>query len=448
MSKDVQQETLGRELWARFNRGELDGEERRQLVRSLLAAGVWSESLAPSRPALDPLGRPFEGLLSDYGSANSAAADLSELESSLAGEEREARALLAELENQPVARQQLLAVDDARFHSWELCRLLLGAATEACFDQPQEAIRRAELGVSIAAELGSRRAAPAELAADLRARAWATLANARRVSSDLRGADRAFELAFSLLAKGTGEPLERARLLELRASRDLDVHRLAEAEKGLSEAASLYRRAGSTHAAGRVEISRGLLASRREDPARAIRHLEKGLAAIDREREPRLERVALHNLCFCWSEQGDVARATEVLAEVRRLHQVAPLQVDQVRLVWLEGRIALAAGDLAAAIASFESVRRDCIRLELAYDAALVSLDLAAAYARQGRAREMRRLAEEILPIFRSRELGREVVAALLVLQDATRREGASAGLIEELSTLLKTARSDSDPVP
>jgi len=79
----------------------------------------------------------------------------------------------------------------------------------------------------------------------------------------------------------------------------------------------------------------------------------------------------------------------------------------------------------------------------MGFDAALVSLDLAGLYAGQGRAAEMRRLTEEMLPIFSARDLHREAIAALIVFQQAVRMEEVSTDLLQEIGGYLQQARCD-----
>jgi hypothetical protein len=76
-------------------------------------------------------------------------------------------------------------------------------------------------------------------------------------------------------------------------------------------------------------------------------------------------------------------------------------------------------------------------------NAAAVSLDLAVLYVAQGRGAEVRRLAAEILPIFRSRELHREAIAALIALRQASRMETRSTRLLAEIRAHLDRARRD-----
>ncbi|MCH9652037.1 MAG: hypothetical protein K0U98_27655 [Deltaproteobacteria bacterium] len=393
----------------------------------------------------DPLGFPWNREQVSYDSAWSAACKSVQAVNAQAFKgEKDSPALLQELLDGSPARRRLKICQESRFQSWSLCEALLAAARSACFDQPSEALELSELAVSVAAELRDSDRSPA-LLADLKAEAWAVLGNARRVSSDLRGSEKAFELAESLSERGSREPVLMSRIAELKSSLCIDLNQWEEADRLLRLAQRSYRRTGLRHGEGRVLISRAALVGRQEKPAQALALLRQGLERVDAEKEPRLRLVALHNFCYYLAETGDLTEAERFLREARELNDQLGNQLDGIRLRWLEGRLALAAGDDAVAEKAFWETREAFIQQEIGYDAALVSLDLAGVYARQGRAPEMRKLAEEMLPIFQSRDLGREVMAALIVLQNASRLENASAGLIDELSTLLKASREDSD---
>ena len=77
------------------------------------------------------------------------------------------------------------------------------------------------------------------------------------------------------------------------------------------------------------------------------------------------------------------------------------------------------------------------------YDAAIVSMDLALLYLRQGRPAELKALAKEMLPIFRSQDIHRETVAALVLFQEAAREEQVTAAFVRELIAYLDAARHD-----
>lgn len=430
--------------------GDHGGEPLRPaIVRSLLSAAASEKATPAEGVERDALGFPWDPEAQSYGSAWEKVAHRSLfLEDVLQRDRLESEELVERLLTELPARRRMAICEDTRLHTVAVCESLLKRAWDTGFDEPAEAVELAELAVSVAAELGSEAGLPSAVVYDFKARSWAYLGNARRISSDLRGADRAFEMAESLLKRGTGDPVEAGRLAELQASLCLARHRLDEAEVLLRRASSLYRRSEAEHHQGRVKISQGLLWGRREQMDKAIGLLRRGLDEIDPGTEPRLTLVAVHNLALYLSESGSLEEGLQLLAEARQLHQSFANRLDLARLRWLEGRIALAAGRVKEAGEAFAEARDSFIRHQVGYDAALASLDLAGVYAREGRAAEMRRLAEEMLPIFRARDLGREVMAALIVLENATRMETASVALIEELSALLKASRQDpEDPL-
>jgi thymidylate synthase ThyX len=108
----------------------------------------------------------------------------------------------------------------------------------------------------------------------------------------------------------------------------------------------------------------------------------------------------------------------------------------------VEGKIASALGHFNEAEELLRGVQAELIERELGYDAALLSLDLATIYASQGRSAEMRRLAEEMIPIFKSRDIHREAIAALFVFQKAAEMERVTLGLIRDVTSYLKESRA------
>ncbi len=151
--------------------------------------------------------------------------------------------------------------------------------------------------------------------------------------------------------------------------------------------------------------------------------------------------AARHNLGLYLSESGRQIEALEVLAATRPLYVTLGDRMNLMRLSWVEGKIALELGELERAEALLEEVRRELVSQGLGYDSALLALDLAALYTRQGRTAEMRRLAREVLPIFQSRDLEREVLAALLVFEKAAEMDRVTLDLVQGLREYLAERR-------
>jgi hypothetical protein len=79
----------------------------------------------------------------------------------------------------------------------------------------------------------------------------------------------------------------------------------------------------------------------------------------------------------------------------------------------------------------------------IAYDAALVTLELTALYARQGSISEVKKLSFEMAKIFRAQDVPREALAALLFFQKAAEHESATAKLAHEVAALLGKVRGE-----
>lgn len=92
---------------------------------------------------------------------------------------------------------------------------------------------------------------------------------------------------------------------------------------------------------------------------------------------------------------------------------------------------------------AFLHVRRSLTAEDNGYDTAMVSLDLALVYARQGRAADLKRLAEEMHAVFESQEIHREALAALLLFQQAAREERLSVERVEAFIQYFKKARTN-----
>jgi hypothetical protein len=123
------------------------------------------------------------------------------------------------------------------------------------------------------------------------------------------------------------------------------------------------------------------------------------------------------------------------------LYRQIPEPWLQLRLSWLRGKIAAGLGEGAEAERLFRETRDGFVRQGNGYDAAMASLDLALLYLREGRAADVLPLAEEMAALFGAQEVHREALAAVLLFQEAARREEVTAGMVRELAGRLETAR-------
>lgn len=327
--------------------------------------------------------------------------------------------------------------DEAGFWTWPLCEALLERSRELRHDDPAEMLRWAQLARQAADRLvpEPQEQQPVQ---DLRARAWAEMANAHRVNDDLPQAEAAMAWAMELHGEGTGAPLLLARLADLSASLFCDQRRFREAFRMLDTAHVLYRRQGETHEAGRVLIMKGLYTGYTGNPEEGLQLLSQGLAALDRDRDLRLVFHTLHNILLFRVELGEFAEAQQQIQRMHPLyaHHAGPL--ERVKLRGIEGKIAAGLGDSPRAEALFREVRRDLDAAGLGYQAALISLDLASVCLRLGKKGEVRTLVDEMVATFRAVGVEREAMAAMLMLTDAVEKDQTTLELLALVSGVLQ----------
>lgn len=438
-------EHLERSVLDRFRRGELTASENRRVVRHLLSGCAECRGITASwwpRDAGSGLRGSAEASSSkSYDAAFERATHrLGERQRFFSAERAQAASLLAELEAIAPELQSARVGEEQRFQSWTLTEALLDRCHEIGFSDPGQALRLAELGVLVAERLSPRVYGEAQVR-DLEARAQGCLANALRINSRFRQADETFQRARTLLARGTGDPLEQARLHILEASLRGDQRRFAEAQRLFDRGISVYRRTSEHQLLGRALISKGLFLGYAGDLEGAIVSLRQGIELVDSRQEPRLRLAGVHNLILYLADSGRPREALELLDETRPLYREIEGRMNLVRLRWVEGRIAHALGHTEQAEQVFREVREEFVSRGLGCDAALVSLDLATVYAELSKPDAMRRLAAEMLPIFRSQDVHREAIAALIVFQRAAEMEQVSVSLLKQIGRYLERSR-------
>lgn len=154
------------------------------------------------------------------------------------------------------------------------------------------------------------------------------------------------------------------------------------------------------------------------------------------EAEPRLYLNGRHNLAVYLTESGRFEEAADLLEADEELYRRFPEPWTQLRLSWLRGKIAAGRGEVAAE-RWFLETREGFIREGIGYDAAMVSLDLALLYLKEGRTGDVRRLAEEMVALFEAQDVHREAMAAVLLFRDAALREEVTAALVGEVRRAL-----------
>ncbi len=288
---------------------------------------------------------------------------------------------------------------------------LLDAGWSLRHRDPQSTLRFARLARYAADRLDSKQLA-AEPVADLRSLAWAELANAYRINANFPRATRAMNRAIYWLQRGSQDSLLVVRVADLLASLLVHQRRWDEAKPLYQMVFQAHLNEGRFHLAGRALIN----ASFPEPPEKALPLLRRGLNLLDQERDPELVGQTLHAMIWRLSDMGRFRTARRLLWRSRALIEgaAAPL-----RIRWLDGKIYAGLGDLGRAEETLKAVRAGFAEQQQVYPAAMVGLELAALWARQGRVDEIYELAQEMIATFRALRVAREAIVTLLILQRA-----------------------------
>jgi tetratricopeptide (TPR) repeat protein len=316
---------------------------------------------------------------------------------------------------------------------------LLGEARSCLPGRPREAYTTAGLARAVLHHGPSN-----PYATELYARALAHQANALRAQGDLRRADETFEVARYLLkSQGDGDHLTRAELDSFEGSLRRAQRRFEEAKTLLMRAVIAYAFEDQSVAAARNLLALGMVHRELADLERAIETTEQACEIASRLDNPSLALFAHHNLASMLVEAGRTVEARELLSESVPLYERYADPLSRLRRLWLEGDLDRAEGKFEAAERAYLDARDGFLAQGIGYDAALIALDLALLYAEQLRTAELRRLVEEIVPVFEAQDVHREAATALMLFQDAVRSERVTLVFLYELSRYLERARLD-----
>ena len=351
-----------------------------------------------------------------------------------------ARRDLEEILSLPLdARAGRLARARSRFRSPSLVRLLLDESRRCLPGRPAEALHFAELARTVA----NRNPGRPEFY-DLYVLATVAMGNACRVRSEAAKADELFVLARQIMDKhGVTDPEVVARVDDLVGSRRKDQRRFPEAEKLLKRAAVLYGLTRSSEDQARVLINLADTYCARGSLDLAIETIQTALGLLGPQSDPFLRLCAHYNLAFYLVSAGRLDEAADQLEADEPLYRRFPEPWAQLRLLWLQGDIAAGREDLATAERLYRQTREGFTAHRIAYDAAMVSLDLAILYLREGRLADVQQLAEEMLPIFQAQNVDREALATLRLFQEAARRQELTIEKVRELAASLRRLATD-----
>ncbi len=272
------------------------------------------------------------------------------------------------------------------FHGPVECLALLRRSQDLVYRDPEDVLQ-----LTWFAAFGASNLDPAEWGkervADLRARAWAELGNARRVMGHLDDAEQAMVTASEQFLEGSQDPPLAARLASLQASLLGAQRHFPEALGLLERAEATYREIGETAEAARALVKRGIYSGYAGLTDAGIDLLTEGVAqlAADAQADPKLVVTSVNSLAWFLMDAERWSKAQELLWRTKTLYEEHAGPIVLVKRTWLEARISAGLGHLDTAEKALSAAIKDLNQAGLGYPAAIATLDLAAVRLRLGR---------------------------------------------------------------
>jgi tetratricopeptide (TPR) repeat protein len=324
------------------------------------------------------------------------------------------------------------------------CEALLERARAALPSDPRESGSWAECAVRAATYSRTDEARESAHLASCLARGHAFWGNSLRILCDLRNARRQLDHAGDLIQfHAIGDLATRAEVASFRGSLLRAQREFEEAIRVLEVSAAGWDLLGNRRQQALTLLTASGAFSAWGDPNKALDAVVTGRALLDTPADPRVALSFRHNEAWFLEEVGRLEESRRAAEEARALAAQFPDSFTQLRLQWLEGRLCRSEGRSDDAIAHFRTVQDAFLAEQNPYDAALVSLDLAALYLQAGRHSEVADLATAMAAAFESLGVHREALAAWRLFADACQRQAASVGFAKNLARYLDQARHD-----
>lgn len=352
----------------------------------------------------------------------------------------QAEALWSRLADLPFAKQREMLRRDVRLRTSDLFHLLREKGRELGRDDRARGVELAELAIESLAALDPE-PSPEERAG-LEARGWASLANARRLALDFRGAEAAFETAHRLLAGAGPVPDVEAEVLTLEAALYWSERRLEEALRLQDAALSTLRASGAAEPLAQGLVLRAVILNSAGRPDEAISDLEEALRRLGAG-PSYLEHSAVSNLLYAYLNAGRVDEAIAALPRVRQVAARLGSRFQVLLLGWLQGLVALAAGRTEDADRELVAAREGLLTLGAVDHAAGVSLALAELRLETGDLAAASGLAAEALPMLTALGARREAEVARQTLETALAAGRLTVQVVRDVRGAVEALRRD-----
>ena len=349
---------------------------------------------------------------------------------------QEAEAAWADLKDKGWKERRLLVETWPRYRTWAVAERACKASIKAAAHRADQALELAKLAIFIAERVEE----------SYRARTlgycWGHYANAMRVGEDFDGADRAFAHAWKLWAAGAhtdSNLLAGWWLHSLEASLRREQHKFPAALECLDRARACCSR--DREVSGRLLLQKSNTTEQMGDLEAALEILREAASLIEGLNDGQLLFALCHNRADILARLERYQQAAPLLPEVRALAVEQRNGLNLTRVDWLDAKVLAGLGSIEEAMELLEKVRDEFTTLEMPYDAALSSLDLAELKLKAGLAAEVKWLAAGLTWIFTSKKIDREALVSLRLFYDAALHGNATVELARKVTAVIERVR-------
>ena len=202
---------------------------------------------------------------------------------------------------------------------------------------------------------------------------------------------------------------------------------------------------GSSHLEGRSLLCEALIRDLRGEIEESIVCCRQARLQIEPERDRRLALAAHHNLAWQLMVAGKSAEAMHELELLRPAYFELNDRMVVLRLRWMEARLAKDLGRPEESERAFRDAHEGFVTARIPYEAASVALDLATLFAEQGRTRELKLLAADLVAVFRDLGVAREAYVASTILESFAQAEAVTISLLARFSQYFVQVRTQPD---
>jgi tetratricopeptide (TPR) repeat protein len=271
---------------------------------------------------------------------------------------------------------------------------------------------------------------------ELRAEALAVLGNARKIAGDFSGAEDALLAAERL--EPAHCPLIEAQRLEFLASLRTRQSRFPEAIEALKRAVLTRHEFGDVPAYVGTLIQLAIALHEFGEADAALRVIIRADRLIDHDVNPRLALIARHYGALILADSGQPHGALTALNRIEWLYAAVRDPLMLLRRQWVHARIAgMLGGDMdSLAEEGFRNARESFQLLNMNYEAAEITLELARLHAERDRLDLVASDLRDCLPIFDALGIERESLAGRMLLNEVGER-AAAVTLLQRLGRQL-----------